>query len=239
MIRGAHPRRRAGQGPVPQLPSHALRRQRRHGTRHAGGAEDLLRRAQDVRGHLAHIPSRPTRHDHATTRGLWHAVETAGFHIRAVRCPAPARPGGRARLSLPTAGRTASLDLRIYTSELCRHTLDTSSTHWTYARQVLSYLADSVSEVQVLRPASTLTCAHGQTPATQSRTTVGVHRASSSRWVPTRSTGRRSRRPTSPHRRARPSSATSSRQRSSLTSTAPASASRPPDTASCRQHVRP
>jgi hypothetical protein len=33
-------------------------------------------------------------------------------------------------------------------------TLFTSSKHWTYAEQVLSYLAGSVSEVQVLHPAS-------------------------------------------------------------------------------------
>jgi hypothetical protein len=45
-------------------------------------------------------------------------------------------------------------DIAWATKELCRHTLHTSSTHWTYARQVLSYLAGSVSEVQVLRSAS-------------------------------------------------------------------------------------
>ena len=45
-------------------------------------------------------------------------------------------------------------DIAWATKELCRHTLHTSCKHWAYARQVLSYLAGSASEVQVLHPAS-------------------------------------------------------------------------------------
>ena len=45
-------------------------------------------------------------------------------------------------------------DIAWATKELCRHTLHTNATHWSYARRVLSYLAGTATEVMVLRAAT-------------------------------------------------------------------------------------